>query len=123
MSDASRRRWPTRAPTLLPTDTRAAATRLDTVLAAWSGEPLRDLPPTDAVRGVVVRLRELRCSAEDDRVDALLASGEPNPSFVADLEAAVADEPLREHRWAQLMIAPERSGRTADALRSFQRAR
>ena len=35
----------------------------------------------------------------------------------------VSDEPLREHRWAQLMMALYRSGRQGDALRAFQRAR
>ncbi len=35
----------------------------------------------------------------------------------------VSDEPLREHRWAQLMMALYRSGRQGDALRAYQRAR
>jgi hypothetical protein len=41
--------------------------------------------------------------------------------LVADLEAAVSEEPLRERRWAQLMTALYRSGRQADALRAYRR--
>jgi class 3 adenylate cyclase/tetratricopeptide (TPR) repeat protein len=39
------------------------------------------------------------------------------------LEQAVAAEPLRERRWAQLMLALYRCGRQADALRAYQRLR
>ena len=42
---------------------------------------------------------------------------------VADLEHAVAATPLREHRWAQLILALYRSGRQADALAAFGTAR
>ena len=43
--------------------------------------------------------------------------------LIGDLEAAVAAEPLRERRWAQLMLALYRCGRQADALRAYQRLR
>jgi tetratricopeptide (TPR) repeat protein len=41
---------------------------------------------------------------------------------IAELEAMVADKPLRERRWLLLMTALHRDGRTADALRTYQRA-
>ena len=41
--------------------------------------------------------------------------------YVAEFELAVSEEPFREQRWAQLMIALYRSGRQTDALRTFQR--
>ena len=44
-------------------------------------------------------------------------------SVVAQLEAMVDAEPLRERRWAMLMLALYRCGRQAEALRAFQRAR
>ena len=42
---------------------------------------------------------------------------------MGELEALVAAEPLRERRWAQLMLAYYRAGRQADALRAFARLR
>ena len=60
--------------------------------------------------------------AAEDRVDADLAAGE-TAALVAEVEAAVAEQPFREHRWGQLMVALYRSGRQADALAAYQRAR
>ncbi len=54
--------------------------------------------------------------------EAQLASGQ-HAEIVGELEALVTAEPLRERRWAMLMLAQYRAGRQADALRSYQRAR
>ena len=70
----------------------------------------------------VARLGELRRSVEEEVIDARLALG-ADADCVADLEVLVAAEPLRERRWAQLMLALCRSGRQGDALRAFQRVR
>ncbi len=35
----------------------------------------------------------------------------------------VRERPVRERRWAQLILATYRSGRQADALRAYQRCR
>ncbi|HET7519619.1 MAG TPA: BTAD domain-containing putative transcriptional regulator, partial [Actinomycetes bacterium] len=43
--------------------------------------------------------------------------------LVAELEGLVRDQPLRERLWAQLLLALYRSGRQADALLAYQRAR
>jgi hypothetical protein len=43
--------------------------------------------------------------------------------LVGDLEALVADAPLRERRWCLLIEASRRSGRSSEALRVFERAR
>jgi class 3 adenylate cyclase/tetratricopeptide (TPR) repeat protein len=99
-----------------------SAAGLGEALALWRGRPFEELagwPPADAA---AVRLEELRRLAEEEHLDARLANGE-DAGCVPDLEGLVAAEPLREHRWAQLMLALFRSGRQADALRVFQRAR
>ena len=43
--------------------------------------------------------------------------------LVGELESLVARHPLRERLWAALMLALYRSGRQADAVRAYQRAR
>ena len=43
--------------------------------------------------------------------------------LVGELESLVARHPLRERFWAALMVALYRSGRQADAVRAYQRAR
>jgi hypothetical protein len=43
--------------------------------------------------------------------------------LVAELEGLVREQPLRERLWAQLLLALYRSGRQADALLAYQRAR
>jgi len=58
----------------------------------------------------------------EDRADALLATGRA-AEVVGDLEAAVAEAPLRERRWGQLMLALYRAGRQGEALSAYQRAR
>src|SRR6516164_7867692 len=58
----------------------------------------------------------------EDRIDASLALG-GHAQAAAELEAMVQARPLRERRWAQLIVAAYRCGRQADALRAYQRCR
>ncbi|HEX2272787.1 MAG TPA: BTAD domain-containing putative transcriptional regulator [Acidimicrobiales bacterium] len=99
-----------------------AAQQLTEALALWRGTPLAELAETETGRAEVARLEELRLAAEEDRVDALLATGR-HVEAVGELEALVRAQPLRERRWAQLMLALYRSGRQAEALRTYQEAR
>jgi DNA-binding SARP family transcriptional activator len=112
-------------------EARAAAARGDQresvplfadALAMWRGRPFVELDGWDGGTAQVARLEELRRSVEEEAIDARLALGAATDS-VADAEALVAAEPLREHRWVQLMRALYRTGRQADALRAYQRAR
>lgn len=100
----------------------AARETLDAGLALWRGDPLPELADTAGGQAEVARLVELRHLAVEERTEAILALGRHGEA-VADAERNVADAPLRERRWAQLMVALYRSGRQADALRAFQRAR
>ncbi len=91
-------------------------------LSLWRGQPCPDLTEHSWATAAVARLEELRRQAEDDLAEVRLALGEHN-RLVGDLEAAVASEPVRERRWAQLMLALYRAGRQADALRAYARLR
>jgi predicted ATPase/DNA-binding SARP family transcriptional activator len=103
-------------------DPVAAACMLREALSLWRGPAVVELVDHPLGRAEATSLEESRRTCEEDLGDASLAAGE-HAGAVADLEAAVAAEPLRERRWAQLMTALYRSGRQADALRAFQRLR
>src|SRR5262245_30371344 len=68
------------------------------------------------------RLDELRRTAAEDLIEARVGGADPG-RLVPELEAMVRDEPLRERRWAQLMVALYRAVRQAEALQAFARAR
>lgn len=101
-------------------DTSQAVARFEEALALWRGIP--ELP--DGRRGTSEKTRwmEGHAALVEDRADALLATGRA-AEVIGDLEAAVADAPLRERRWSQLMLALYRAGRQGEALGAYQRAR
>ena len=93
---------------------------LNGALETWRGEPLLEINDQAVGMAEAARLAELRRAGEEALIDARLDAGE-HAAIIGDLEAAVAAEPLREKRWAQLMLALYRCGRQAEALRAFQR--
>ena len=99
-----------------------AAETLREALALWRGPALADLAWEPLAQGEVVRLEELRLAALEDRIDADLALGR-HGQLIGELESLVAGHPLRERLRAQLMLSLYRSGRQADALAVYQRAR
>ena len=101
-------------------DTSQAVARFDEALALWRGTP--ELP--GGQRGISEKTRwiEGHAALVEDRADALLATGRA-AEIIGDLEAAIADAPLRERRWGQLMLALYRAGRQGEALGAYQRAR
>ena len=102
-------------------DTERAVEALGAALRMWRGEPLVDVADQPTGMAEAARLVEVCRACQELLVDARLAAGE-HGSLIGDLEAAVAAEPLRERRWAQLMLALYRCGRQADALRAYQRS-
>jgi len=91
-------------------------------LSLWRGPPLADLAYERFAQPEIARLEELRLYALEERFDAQLALGR-HRELVAEIEALVAAEPLRERLRAQLMLALYRSGRQADALAAYRDAR
>jgi DNA-binding SARP family transcriptional activator len=103
-------------------DPAVAAALLREALALWRGEPLADLTYEPFVRAAIERLRELRARALESRIDAELELGR-HGQLIAEIGALIHESPLRERMHVQLMLALYRSGRQADALEAFQRAR
>ena len=103
-------------------DPEIAHETLVAALDLWRGPALADVASEPFARAAAARLDELRVAAEAARIDAGLALGR-HVELVPEIEALVADHPLREGLTAQLMVALYRSGRQADALRAFERTR
>jgi DNA-binding SARP family transcriptional activator len=104
------------------TDPAAAAGMLREALALWRGPALADLAYEPFAQAAIVRLADLHLLAVERRIDADLALGQ-HAQLVPELEALVAEHPLREGLLAQLMLALYRAGRQAEALERFRLAR
>jgi DNA-binding SARP family transcriptional activator/ABC-type glycerol-3-phosphate transport system substrate-binding protein len=103
-------------------DADRVATILREALALWRGPAFSDLGAQEALSGEIARLEELRLQALEERLAADLAAGR-HGDVIGELESLTHEHPLRERLWAGLMLALYRSGRQADALAAFQRAR
>lgn len=99
-----------------------ASTRLREALSLWRGPPLADFAYESFAQTAIARLEEIRLAALELRVDADLALGRHH-ELVGELEALVAEHPLRERLRSYLMTALYRSGRQAEALDAYQDAR
>ena len=99
-----------------------AAVALSEALALWRGPPLADFAFDRFAQAEIARLEELRVEATEERLEADLALGR-HRTLTAELEALVAQHPLRERMRGQLMLALYRSGRQAEALEAYQDAR
>ncbi|WP_030676033.1 ATP-binding protein [Streptomyces sp. NRRL B-1347] len=100
-------------------DPARAAALLREALGLWRGQALADLPGTHAPG---TRLEELRLAAVQDRIDADLGTG-GGPGLVPELRELIADRPLSERLYGQLMRALHADGRAAEALAVYEEAR
>ena len=103
-------------------DAQLAEDLLGRAMAEWRGSPLPDFADEPWAGAAIAQLNESHQGALEDRMDAWLALGW-HARAVAELEAMVEAAPLRERRWALLLLALYRSGRQAEALRAFNRCR
>jgi WD40 repeat protein/DNA-binding SARP family transcriptional activator/class 3 adenylate cyclase len=106
----------------LPIDPKIAVGTLDDALALWRGPALADLADQPSLVAEAARLDGLRLEAQQDRIEALLASG-MQARAIGELETALARHPWRESLWGLLMLALYREGRQAESLGAYQRAR
>src|SRR4051812_10947436 len=96
--------------------------KLREALAVWRGRALADLSHLPFAQVESARLEELRLGCLEERIERDLDRG-AHAELVGELEALVAEHPLRERLRAQLMLCLYRSGRQADALGEYQAAR
>lgn len=102
-------------------DPHARLRRLDAALTLWRGQPFADLDH-ESVQPEIARLTALRVDATERRAEALLAVGRVGEA-IAELEALIAAEPLRESAVAVLMRALVAAGRQRDALAVYAELR
>ena len=91
-------------------------------LALWRGTPLADLGEACLPAHYAVRLEEERLALVHSRIGADICRGRAL-DVVGELEELCARHPLREAFYEQLMIALAESGRRAEALDAYARAR
>ena len=103
-------------------DPKAAARQLAEALALWHGRPLADVRATPLVEAEAERLAELHLGAIELRITAELACG-GHDQAVPEIRRLLADHPLREGLWLQLMQALDGAGRHAEALEVYGQAR
>ncbi|GAA4182367.1 BTAD domain-containing putative transcriptional regulator [Streptosporangium oxazolinicum] len=103
-------------------DATGARRSLGEALKLWQGPPFCDLPAEAALREERSRLEEWHMVALERRIEADLRLGQ-DASLVAELTALVDRNAFRERLWSHLMLALYRSGRQAEALETYRRAR
>jgi DNA-binding SARP family transcriptional activator/tetratricopeptide (TPR) repeat protein len=105
----------------LEADPGHAAELLREALSLWRGPALGGIT-VDGLRSDAVALEERQQAALEDRIDIDLRLGH-HAGLVGELSELVRTHPLRERRWAQLMLALHRAGRPAEALAAYQELR
>ncbi len=104
------------------TDPATRLRLLRDALALWRGPALAEYAGQDWADFEARRLEEVREVAREQLLAARLDSGE-TAMVVPEIEALLAEAPLREERWRLLALALYRSHRQADALDALRRAR
>ncbi|MEV1242772.1 AfsR/SARP family transcriptional regulator [Nonomuraea sp. NPDC050022] len=95
---------------------------LTEALELWRGPAYADFGGAGFAFTEAARLEDLRAAAYEDRLAATIDLGR-HAAAVGELEALVAEQPLRERGWELLVLALYRSGRQADAMAALRTAR
>lgn len=104
-------------------DQATAAVLLERATRLWRGRPLGDLELGSWAGAARVALEDRYWEAQACLVDTRLELGRVDGGLIAALREMVAERPLCERTWAQLMVALDRSGRKSEALAVFSQAR
>ncbi|MGC7098145.1 BTAD domain-containing putative transcriptional regulator [Amycolatopsis lurida] len=103
-------------------DLQAAAAGYRQALDLWRGAFCSDLPDHVALDPARRLYAEMRWEALEARIAIDLRAGGA-PGLARELEGLVAEQPLRERFWGQLMVALYQEGRQAEALDRYRQAR
>jgi predicted ATPase/DNA-binding SARP family transcriptional activator len=103
-------------------DPERAAAVLRAGLSLWRGAALADHRADEFAVRDIARLEELRVQAIEERLAADLASGR-DVDLIGEIQALVAEHPLRERLRGHLMLALYRAGRQAEALGAMREGR
>jgi DNA-binding SARP family transcriptional activator len=103
-------------------DPAQAAATLRDALALWRGPALSEFAFESFAQAEIRRLEELHLTALEERIEADLALGR-HRDVIGELEALVAEQPLRERLRGQLMLALYRAGRQGESLTVYQDGR
>ncbi len=103
-------------------DGRRAAAIYREALSLWRGDPLVELQGWDEARAEAARLVEIHQTAQEEQIEALLASGEANDAVAAS-RRLVGLPGFREHGWALFALGLYRSGRQREALEVLRQVR
>ena len=99
-----------------------AAEILGEALGLWRGAPLAEFRDNPFSAPQIARLDESRLNALDARMQADLALGR-HGALIGELEGLIDRYPTHERFHERLMLSLYRSGRQADALSAYRRAR
>jgi DNA-binding SARP family transcriptional activator len=95
---------------------------LERALSLWRGSAAEDVPRVLGLAPYLSALDERRLTVLEDCIEARLALGEDG-ALVLRLRELLAENPLRERAWTQLIIALYRSAGAAEALAAYAEAR
>jgi DNA-binding SARP family transcriptional activator len=99
-----------------------AAELLAEALGLWRGRPYMDVPASVLVNAEEMRLEEARLEALELSFTAAIGCGRA-AEIIPELTRLTTDHPLNEKLWVLLMRALHESGRRAEALAAYGRAR
>jgi DNA-binding SARP family transcriptional activator len=95
---------------------------LERALTLWRGAAAEDVPRVLGLAPYLSALDEQRLTVLEDAIEAGLALGE-DAALVLRLRELLAENPLRERAWRQLIVALYRSAGAAEALAAYAEAR
>ncbi|HZE41332.1 MAG TPA: AfsR/SARP family transcriptional regulator [Stackebrandtia sp.] len=94
----------------------------DRALKLWRGEPLADIKGPPPWIPYIQKLIDTRLDALEERAALYVHNGQHSEA-IAELRGLIAEHPLRESLWRQLMTALASAGQRAEAIDTYGRLR